>query len=78
MGVPVSRFYTVMVVVAIVVGLLAYKAGETAGEVETKYVASQLDLEKQKDVYTNDLEVDKTKPLSSDYKSWRKFMLNHL
>jgi len=77
-GVPVGRYYTVIVIVAVTVGLLAYMAGESAGETETKYEASQRDQEKQKEVYTNDLYIEKEKPVSSDYGAWSEWMRNQL
>lgn len=77
-GVPVIRFYVVVVVVATVMFTLGFVAGEVAGEAETKYEASQRDQEKQKEVYTNDLYIEKEKPNSSDYNAWSGWMHNQL
>ena len=77
-GVPIGRFYSVIAIVAVSVGVLAYFAGETAGEVETRYKAAQRGLERQKEIYTNDLEVEKERPLSGDYTAWKRWMRNHI
>jgi len=73
-GVPVGRYYTVLAIVACVVGILAYLAGNSAGKSKTKYEASQRDLKNQTKVYTNDLYINKQMPDSRDPKRWADSM----
>lgn len=77
-GVPVGRYYSAIAVVATVVGILAFLAGKNAGEADARLESAQLDLQNQKEVYTNDLLVDKEKPDSRDYAKWLDGMYNLL
>lgn len=73
-----TAFRVYIAIIALVVGILAYLIGQTTGEMETKYEASQRDLENQKEVYTNDLLIEKDKPNTAVYNDFRDWMYDHL
>jgi len=77
-GVTNTAFRGYMLVIALVVGLLAYMAGNSAGKSKTKYEAAQRDLSNQKEVFTNDLLLQKQMPDSRDTTRWADGMRDRL
>ncbi len=67
-GVPVSRFYTVVVLA----GVLGFLAGALFGKVEAELKDSQLVIERQKEDYESDIECFKELPAPDDSSFWNK------
>mgnify|MGYP003647462485 CR=1 FL=1 len=72
-GVPVLRFYTVIVIMFVI----GYFTGSSAGKADCEYKTSQRDLERQDVIYESDIELDATMPNVRDTSEWAKWMKKH-
>jgi len=76
-GVPPWRFYLIIFIMAVVSGSTFYFMGKMVGKSETKYEAAKIDLEKQKEVFVNDLQIETDSPDSNDIDAWSIWMRNN-
>ena len=76
-GVPVNRFYTVIAVSLLITNPLSYFAGSRQGDTSCQLEEAKINVETQKKVYQNDLQVDKNAPYPSD-DDWGDWMRKQL
>ena len=77
-GVPIVRFYTVVVCALAVGTILGYFAGFQSGEVDAQLDNAKFQIKNQKEVYNYDTEVDSTLPDVRDTDAWAEWLCDAL
>lgn len=73
-GVPVLRFYLVVIIFGVLMGCFGYVAGKRQGDTNCQLENAEIGLKTQKEVYENDLAVEKEIPAGGATGSWADWM----